>query len=384
MTPFAALLLLAAPAASAEKTVAYSAEVVIVSEGVTKRAHVWTDGVRWKQQDDDGKSGHFQDEEKGLSWMWGPGFPCIQMPPHGADARPAPREEPLGGEVVAGHPTKKFKVTTTYRDGEKTVTDVRYVWRATDLGDLAIRQRSGDGTTERTLRNVVLGPPDPKLLSFPSPQCHYDETQDTTRYAPKAAGGYRTIPFSDAGCKQFVPLPLTLSIPSDYAIRSAGPLGCFWGTEDDLGRALASKEEADFTNIRRGVFWCRASPSTEFDPVHEKFVSEEGPQEQWPAAMKALGARDVVMEPKTVGGIATLRVSGCWAARPSTCSTSGSATPPRYSSPTAPRGRAAPPTGRSGSISSIRCSRRSSRPSATSSASERLWRQWFRRRFKRA
>jgi hypothetical protein len=310
MTPFAALLLLAAAAASAEEKVAYSAEVVIVSQGVTKRAHVWTDGVRFKQQDDDGKSGHFQDEERGLSWMWGPGFPCIQMPLHDADAGPAPKEEPLGGEVVAGHPTKKFKVTTTYRDGEKTVTDVRYVWRATDLADLAIRQRSGDGTTERTLRNVALGPPDPKLLSFPSPQCRYDEVADTTRYAPKAAGGYRTIPFFDAGCKQFVPLPLSLSIPSDYAIRSAGPLGCFWGTEDDLRRVLASKEEADFTSIRRGVFWCRVSPSTEFDPVHEKFVSEEGPQEQWPAAMKALGAREVAMEPKKVGGIVTLRVSG--------------------------------------------------------------------------
>jgi hypothetical protein len=311
MTPLAVLLLLAPAAASAErKPIAYSAEVVVVSKGVTKKAHVWTDGVRWKQQDDDGKGGNYHDEEKGLSWMWGTGFPCIQTPLRGADARPTPKEEPLGSEVVAGHPTKKFKVTTTYQDGKTTMTDVRYVWRATDLGDLAIRQLSGDGTTERTLRNVVLGPPDPKLLAFPSPQCRYDEAQDTTRYAPKAAGGYRTIPFSDAGCKQFVPLPLTLSIPSDYAIRSAGPLGCFWGTEEDLGRVLASKEEADFTSIRRGVFWCRVSPSTEFDPVHEKFVSEEGPQEQWPAAMKALGARDVVMEPKKVAGIATLRVSG--------------------------------------------------------------------------
>lgn len=310
MTPLAVLLLLASPAASAErKPLAYSAEVVVVSKGETTRAHVWTDGVRWKQQDDDGKGGSYHDEDKGLSWMWGTGFPCIQMPLRGADARPAPKEEPLGGEVVDGHPAKKFKVTTTYRDGEKTVTDVRYQWRATDLADLVIRQRSADGTFERTLRNVVPGPPDPKLLAFPSPQCRYDEAQDTTRYAPKAAGGYRTILFSDAGCKQFVPLPLTLSIPSDYAIRSAGPLGCFWGTEEDLGRALASKEEADFTSIRRGVFWCRVSPSTDFDPVHERFVSEDGTQDQWPAALKAQGAREVAIEPKTVGGIATLRVS---------------------------------------------------------------------------
>jgi hypothetical protein len=311
MTPFGALLLLAlAPASADKKPVAYSADVVVVNKGVTKKAHVWTDGIRWKQQDDDEASGHYEDEEKGLSWMWGPGFPCIQMPLHGANTAPAPKEEPMGTEVVAGHPTKKFKVTTTYNDGEKTVTDVRYLWRATDLADLVIHSRSGDGTVDRTLRNIVLGPPDPKVLAFPSPQCRYDATQDTTRYAPKAAGGHRTVPFFDAGCKQFVPLPLTLSIPSDYAIRSAGPLGCFWGTEDDLARVLASKEEADFTSIRRGVFWCRSSPSTEFDPVHEKFVSDQGPQEQWPAAMRALGGRDVAIEAKKVGGIATLRVSG--------------------------------------------------------------------------
>src|SRR5438876_3408323 len=121
MTPFAALLLLTSLAASAEKPIAYTAEVVIVSKGVTSHAHVWTDGVRWKQQDDDGKSGHYRDEEKGLSWMWGPGFPCIQMPVRGAEARPAPEEEPLGSEVVAGHPTKKFKVTTTFHDGKTTV-----------------------------------------------------------------------------------------------------------------------------------------------------------------------------------------------------------------------------------------------------------------------
>ena len=309
MTLLVAVLLISGPAA-ADKKPAYSAEVVVVSKGETKKAHVWTDGVRFKQQDDDGKAGSYQDEEKGLSWLWGPGFPCIQMPLHGADKGPPPKEEPMGNEVVAGHPTRQFKVTTTYTDGNQTKTDVRYVWRATDLNDIAIRQKSGDGTTERTLRNVVLGPPDPKLLAFPSPQCRYDEREDTTRYAPKAAGGYRTIPFSDAGCKQFVPLPLALDIPSDYAIRSGGPLGCFWGTEEDLGRVLASKEEADFTSIRRGVFWCRASPSTQFDPVQGKFVSEEGPQERWPAALRAVGARDVAIEPKTVGGIATLRVTG--------------------------------------------------------------------------
>src|SRR5881628_2205008 len=107
MTWLTAVLLLASPAASTErKPIAYSAEVVVVSKGVTKKAHVWTDGVRWKQQDDDGKGGSYRDEEKGLSWLWGPGFPCIQMPLGGGDKKPVPttKEEAVGSEVVAGHP----------------------------------------------------------------------------------------------------------------------------------------------------------------------------------------------------------------------------------------------------------------------------------------
>ena len=47
MTPLAALVLLAlAPASADKKPVAYSAEVVVVRKGVTRKAHVWTDGVR--------------------------------------------------------------------------------------------------------------------------------------------------------------------------------------------------------------------------------------------------------------------------------------------------------------------------------------------------
>ena len=109
---------------------------------------------------------NYEDEEKGLSWMWGPGFPCVQMPLGGADTGQPPKEEPLGSEVVAGHPTKKFKVTTTYKDGKQTVTDVRYVWRATDLGDLAIRSRSGDGTMERNMLYIGFGDSPAILINY--------------------------------------------------------------------------------------------------------------------------------------------------------------------------------------------------------------------------
>lgn len=292
-----------------EPPLAYSAEEVWVRNGVATRRHIWTDGVRTRNQDDDGKEGSYFDEGKDLYWIWGEKSGCRQM----ATAQgvvPTRVEEPAGQERVDGHPTKKARVTTTVVQDGKTTTDVLYVWRATDLGGLVIRSRAADGSSEMTLRDIRLGPPDPRLLSLPDPHCHYDEMKDTSRDAAQAPGGHRTIRFSDAACKQMVPLPLTLSIPSDYAIRSGGRLrGCFWGAPDDLDRVLASAEEVDFGAIRRGVFWCRISPATDFDFVHSKFVSEQGPQEQWPAAMKAMGAENVDLAPLTVGGIATLRVS---------------------------------------------------------------------------
>lgn len=308
-----ALALLAGAAAAADApSPAYSADRVSVYKGVGTRAHVWTDGVRSRSESEDGRSGDYYDKEKGLSWRWDESG-CRQMSLSGEGPPSSRKEERLGSETVAGHPTDKLKVTWTSSDQGRTSTDVVYQWRATDLKGLVIRSRSADGTYEMNLQNVVPGPPDPRRLAFPSPPCEYDEMADITRNAPQAPGGHRTIRFSDAGCKKLVPLPLTLSIPSDYAIRSGGPgadAGCFMGAVDDLDRVLASKREADFTSIRRGVFWCRVSGSTEFNPVLGKFVSDLGPQDQWPAAMKTMGAAKVAMSATTVGGIATLRVSG--------------------------------------------------------------------------
>lgn len=309
----AALLVALLPAAARaeDKSIAYSAERLSVIDGVTSHGHVWSDGVRWKSVSDDGTSGFYRDAEKKLSWQWGVGYGCLQMPLTNATGGPPPKEEELAREKVGDHPTRKMKLTYSVKDKTGATTPVvEYEWRATDLQDLVIQRRNADGTTETRLRNVVLGKPDPAKLAFPSPQCKYDPAQDTGRYAAEAAGGYRTIPFFDAGCKQFVPLPIEMSIPSDYAIRAARPRGCFWGAEEDLDRVLASPSEVDFTTIRRGVYWCRPSQDTEFDPVHGKFVNAAGPQENWPAAFAAQGIQDLVITPKSVGGIATLRVSG--------------------------------------------------------------------------
>ncbi len=291
--------------------VAYQAEVIVVSNGTTTRSLVWSDGVRRKTETSrpDGQaSGSYADTEKKLSWIWGPSFGCLQMPLESAGG--TKQEEPAGTESIDGHPTKKFKVTSTMTTAGKATTYIEYVWRATDLNDLVIQRKSLDGSMQVNVRNIVVGKPEEKLLAFPAPPCKYDEALDTTRNAPQAAGGVRTVRFSDASCKQLIPLPLTLAIPSDYEIRKGGHLGCFWGASEDLARVLKVEDQADFTPIRRGVFWCRVSDSTEYDPIRRRFVSLQGTDDLWAKALaRESGAKNVLVTPKSVASIPTLRVT---------------------------------------------------------------------------
>ncbi len=313
-TRFALSLFFAAAAATASTPVppvAYRAEVIVVVKGVTARSLVWSDGVRKKTETlkaNGETSGSYADSEKKLSWSWGPGYGCLQMPlePAGVTSQ----EEPAGSDTIDGHLTKKVKVTSTLTREAKTTTYVEYEWRATDLHDLVIQRENEDGSVKVNVRNIVLGKPDEKLIAFPSPPCKYNEAEDTTNYAPKAAGGVRTVRFSDASCKKLIPLPLTLAIPSDYAIQQGGHLGCFWGAPGDLASVLRVAEQADFTAIHRGVFWCRASDSTEYDPIRKRFVSGMGTDDQWAKAMaRESGAKNVVVTAKDIGSLPTLRVS---------------------------------------------------------------------------
>jgi hypothetical protein len=304
-----ALLVAAAfvPSAFAtDKPLAYTAEMVITSAGKTTRSHVWSDGTILKSQGIDEASGRYVDNDKKLSWMYGVGFSCLQIPTEPEGYTSTIREEAAGSESIDGHPTKKVKVTSSVTHDKKTTESVYTEWRASDLHDLVIRRRAAEGT-EMHLEHVVLGKPEARLLAFPNPPCKYDERLDTVRDAPQAPGGFRTIFFLDAGCKNLVPLPLTLAIPSDYALRGHTH-NCFWGTKDDLDRVL-TREGPDFEKIQRGVFWCRASDSTEYDPVHDKFVSEQGTQHQWAASMKAMGAKNVVVTSKKIGSIPSVRVT---------------------------------------------------------------------------
>ncbi len=154
---------------------------------------------------------------------------------------------------------------------------------------------------------MVLGAPDPKWLAFPSATCKSDASLAASQ--PQAVGGNRTIRFSEGACKLIVPLPIEMSIPSDYGIRTVPQLGCFWGAEDDLARLLSNEREADFEAVHRGVFWCRVSESTEFDPVSHRFVSEMGNDRQWAKEFEKAGATNIVLSPKMVGIFPALAVT---------------------------------------------------------------------------
>jgi len=288
---------------------AYSAEMIATGGGQTIRTHVWSDGKIVKSESADGKSGRYVDYDKKLSWVYGPGFPCVQVPIEPEGYAVTSREEIVGSETIDRHPVKKVKITSTIVHEKKTTTSVATEWRATDLHDLVLRSSFGDGSYQSHLEHVVLGMPDAKLMAFPNPPCKYDAIADTTHNAAQAAGGYRAVSFFDASCKKLVALPLTLSIPSDYAIRGFNNSdNCFWGAADDLDRVI-TRDGPDFTNIHRGVFWCRVS-NTGYDPVQKKFVSESGTEDQWAAVMRAQGMRDAVVTSKKIGLIPTARVTG--------------------------------------------------------------------------
>jgi hypothetical protein len=307
---FVLLTAVAATAFAAEtRPPAYSADMIATGAGETIRTHVWSDGKILKSESADGKHGRYVDYDKKLSWVYGPGFPCVQVPTEPEGYAVTSREEVVGSETIDHHPAKKVKITSTIVHEKKTTTSVVTEWRATDLHDLVIRSSMGDGSYQSHLEHVVLGAPDAKLLTFPHPPCTYDATVGTRSSAAQAAGGFRAISFFDASCKKLVALPLTLSIPSDYAIRGYGTTtNCFWGANDDLDRVITN-EGPNFERIRRGVFWARVS-NTGYNPVLKKFVSELGTEDQWAAGMKAQGIRNAVVTSKKIGLIPSARVTG--------------------------------------------------------------------------
>src|SRR5450755_46011 len=63
--------------------IAYQAEAV--ADATMQTQQVWSDGVHTRGEStasNDDKSGYYTDSEKKLTWVYGPTFPCVQVPSH--------------------------------------------------------------------------------------------------------------------------------------------------------------------------------------------------------------------------------------------------------------------------------------------------------------
>lgn len=168
-------LALEAAAAPSQLPDATADQVTTIEGGKKHESRFYVSGQKIRTETDAGPAGKMtmiMDLAGKKMWMlMPPPMGCIEQPldVHGSQPGTAPlppadaEQELVGEEKIDGHPTKKYKVTTTI-DG----TDfVQYQWRATDLNDFPIRSEGADGRYVTEFKNIKLGKPDAKLFQPP-------------------------------------------------------------------------------------------------------------------------------------------------------------------------------------------------------------------------
>jgi hypothetical protein len=80
----------------------------------------------------------------------------------------------IGSEVVDKHPTDKYKIKLSYRDGR---VEEGFIWNATDLDEMTIRSEveNSDYRTTTEFKNIVLRAPAASLFEVP---IDYTEAQN--------------------------------------------------------------------------------------------------------------------------------------------------------------------------------------------------------------
>ncbi len=80
--------------------------------------------------------------------------------------RPLVEKTKVGSEVVNEHPTDKFKVRITYRDGR---VEEGFIWNASDLDGMTIKSEVENKDFKMTteLRNIILKTPQASLFEIP-------------------------------------------------------------------------------------------------------------------------------------------------------------------------------------------------------------------------
>lgn len=175
LATIALLLLLVSPAlAGPPKPPDLTADQVMTFKGDKQsRGKIYVSGNRMRNDMELGerKLTTILDWKLKKSWvLMPPPLGCVEQPltddPKNpfATANVESNEELIGSETIDGHPTKKYRVTSSI-DGKKYVG---FQWRATDLGGVVLRHTDEPETYRVEYRNVVLGKPDAKLLEPPS------------------------------------------------------------------------------------------------------------------------------------------------------------------------------------------------------------------------
>lgn len=104
------------------------------------------------------------------------------------------------------------------------------------------------------------------------------------------------------------PHGLTFLLPPGFMTRNpkhgAGN-GCFWGTEEDLNRALLPRAE-NFEHLTSGLFQARLSTNLGWDAAKKRF----GGEAEMPQALAASGVKNAKVLRRDFGGFAGLVVTG--------------------------------------------------------------------------
>lgn len=81
--------------------------------------------------------------------------------------KPHVEKTKVGSETIDGHPTDKYKVKITYKNGN---VDEGYIWNARDLDEMTIKSdvENRDARMTMDLKNIVFKKPSPSLFEIPA------------------------------------------------------------------------------------------------------------------------------------------------------------------------------------------------------------------------
>lgn len=100
------------------------------------------------------------------------------------EEKPKVEKKKVGSELIAGHPTEKFKVRISYKNGK---VEEGFIWNATDLGGMTVRSEveNNDFKITTEVRNIVLKSSPGSLFEIPAGYAEAKGFMDLMTAEPK-------------------------------------------------------------------------------------------------------------------------------------------------------------------------------------------------------